>query len=137
MKLTIEIDEARFKDIQRIAEVQLEMSHFQTAEQIIAKGVPLEQEPCTDAINRQAVLNLPRTKIHNQWGNVIKKCVDVEDIRRLSSVNSQEPKAGRWIGTDEWYHKCSECEEVSHFRWYEGYIYKWCPYCGAEMKEGD
>ena len=45
MKLIIEIDEARFKDIQRIAEVQLEMSHFQTAEQIIAKGVPLEQEP--------------------------------------------------------------------------------------------
>lgn len=47
MKLIIEIDEARFKDIQRIAEVQLEMSHFQTAEQIIAKGVPLEQEPKT------------------------------------------------------------------------------------------
>ena len=44
MKIVIEIDEARFKDIQRIAEVQLERNHFQTAEQIIAKGVPIEQE---------------------------------------------------------------------------------------------
>ena len=44
MKLVIKINEARFKDIQRIAEVQLEMSHFPTAEQIIAKGVPIEQE---------------------------------------------------------------------------------------------
>lgn len=52
MKLIIEIDEARFKDIQRIAEVQIEMSHFQTAEQIIAKGVPLEQEPKTDTLDK-------------------------------------------------------------------------------------
>lgn len=41
MKLVIEIDEARFKDIQRIAEVQIERNHFQTAEQIIANGTPL------------------------------------------------------------------------------------------------
>lgn len=41
MKLVIEIDEVRFKDIQRIAEVQLERNHFQTAEQIIANGTPL------------------------------------------------------------------------------------------------
>ena len=45
MQIVIEIDEARYKDIQRIAEVQLESNHFQTAEQIIAKGVPIEQEP--------------------------------------------------------------------------------------------
>ena len=44
MKLVIEIDEARFKDIRRIASVQLENYHFKTAEQIIAKGVPIEQE---------------------------------------------------------------------------------------------
>lgn len=45
MKVVIEIDEARFKDIQRIADVQLESNHYKTAEQIIAKGVPIEQEP--------------------------------------------------------------------------------------------
>ena len=41
MKILVEIDEARFKDIQRIAEVQLERNHFRTAEQIIANGTPL------------------------------------------------------------------------------------------------
>lgn len=44
MQIVIDISEARFRDIQRIADVQLEMCHFQTAEQIIAKGVPIEQE---------------------------------------------------------------------------------------------
>ncbi len=41
MKLVIEIDDVRYKDIQRIASVQLESYHFKTAEQIIANGTPL------------------------------------------------------------------------------------------------
>ena len=41
MKIVIEIDDARFKDIQRIACVQLENYHFKTVEQIIANGTPL------------------------------------------------------------------------------------------------
>lgn len=41
MKLVIEIDDVRYKDIQRIASVQLENYHFKTAEQIIANGTPL------------------------------------------------------------------------------------------------
>lgn len=41
MEIVIKISEERFRDIQRIAEVQLESNHFQTAEQIIAKGKPL------------------------------------------------------------------------------------------------
>lgn len=53
MKIAIEIDESRFKDIQRIAEVQIESSHFRTAEQIIAKGVPIEQEPILDKIRTE------------------------------------------------------------------------------------
>ena len=40
MQIVIEIDEERYKDILRIADVQLE-KHFKTAEQIIAKGAPL------------------------------------------------------------------------------------------------
>ena len=42
MQIVIDIDEARFKDIQRIAEVQFKSNYFQTAEQIIAKGIPHE-----------------------------------------------------------------------------------------------
>lgn len=49
----------------------------------------LEQEPCEDAISRQAVLDLPRIKTHNQWGNVIKESVDVEDVRQLPPVTPQ------------------------------------------------
>ena len=41
MEIIIKIDDERYKDIQRIAEVQLDRGRFQTAEQIIANGVPL------------------------------------------------------------------------------------------------
>lgn len=41
MKIVIEIDDARFKDIRRIACVQLENYHLKTVEQIIANGTPL------------------------------------------------------------------------------------------------
>jgi hypothetical protein len=41
MQVVINVSEARFRDIQRIAEVQLESNHFKTAEQIIANGTQL------------------------------------------------------------------------------------------------
>ena len=41
MKMVIDISEKRYKDILRIADVQLELKHFQTAEQIISNGTPL------------------------------------------------------------------------------------------------
>ena len=41
MQLLIDIPEKRYKDILRIADVQLENRHFKTAEQIIANGTPL------------------------------------------------------------------------------------------------
>lgn len=41
MQIVINTSEERFRDIQRIAEVQLESNYFKTAEQIIANGKPL------------------------------------------------------------------------------------------------
>lgn len=41
MEIVIKIDDERYKDIQRVAEVQLDRSRFQTAEQVIANGTPL------------------------------------------------------------------------------------------------
>ena len=41
MQILIDLDEARLRDVQRIAKVQLERNNFRTAEQIIAKGTPL------------------------------------------------------------------------------------------------
>lgn len=52
MKIVIEIDDARFKDIKRIACVQFENHHFKTTEQIIANGTPLLDEIRTE-IDRQ------------------------------------------------------------------------------------
>ena len=46
----------------------------------------LEQEPCEDAVSRQSVLDLPRIKSHNHWGNVIAESVNVEDIQTLPPV---------------------------------------------------
>lgn len=45
MKLIIDIPEERFKDIQRIASVQIDSNHFKTAEQIISNGIPYEERP--------------------------------------------------------------------------------------------
>ena len=50
----------------------------------------LEQEPCEDTISRQAVLDLPRLKSRNVWGEVIYESVDVEDVKQLPSVKPQE-----------------------------------------------
>ncbi len=59
MQIVIEIPTKRYKDIQRIAEVQLESKRFQTAEQIIAKGIPLPKGHGrlidADALNRKDV----------------------------------------------------------------------------------
>ena len=41
MQIVIDILEHRYKDIQRIASVQLDRDRYQTAEQIIANGTPL------------------------------------------------------------------------------------------------
>ena len=43
MKIIVDLSKERYKDIQRIASVQADRNHFQTAEQIIANGTPLEQ----------------------------------------------------------------------------------------------
>ena len=92
MKLVIEIDEVRYKDIQRIAEVQLERNHFQTAEQIIAKGVQIEQE--SDLISRQAVLESLKTDysliMFDSYGNFT--FAGERIIEAIKGVPSAEPE---------------------------------------------
>jgi hypothetical protein len=95
----------------------------------------LEQEPCGDAISRQAVINLirgcnnlkepPIFDSHNSG------VIFEHYITKLSSVNPQEPKTGHWIDrevydADRW--KCSECGRT------EPYKEKYC-HCGAKMVE--
>lgn len=67
----------------------------------------LEQEPCEDAISRQAVLDL----CERFDGCVPYSVLSSYDI--LSPVNPQ-PKTGKWIMIDKELqrYKCSECGEV-------------------------
>ena len=95
----------------------------------------LEQEPCKDAISRQAALE----KIH--WlgldNDTTIKC-DLA-IRALSPVNTQEPKTGHWINVNEgkWNtipaYKCSACGANADLRDWSGES-PFCPWCGARME---
>ena len=79
-----------------------------------------EQEPCEDAISRQAVLDVIEREEFK--GDAI------SEIEKLSSVIPQ-PKTGRWIRCyviQEF--KCSECRVC--FRNTSNY----CPNCGARME---
>ena len=101
----------------------------------------LEQEPCGDAISRQAALE----KIH--WlgldNDTTIKC-DLA-IRALSPVNTQEPTTGHWEWVQydynpqlgNWY--CSECKcvvvECVDKNEKGGIpLYKYCPQCGAKIE---
>ena len=119
---------------------------------ILGKAIKAsEQEPCEDAISRQAaIVQLS----HNKTGDddcdvIIQK--DIETIKALPSVNPQ-PKTGYWIkvksGDKDFPESivCSRCgNENSHLDFNEnaepiGKVFvtsKFCPNCGAKMSESE
>lgn len=91
----------------------------------------LEQEPCEDAVSRQAVLEQTYNwskdeflRVANPFDYLRKR------INALQPVKLQEPKTGHWIDTDEGFSpcECSECESVEFIK------SKFCPNCGARME---
>jgi len=93
-----------------------------------------EQEPCEDAISRQAAIDAI-TKTSGIRGDALKALYD------LPSVTPQ-PEGGRWIydkNIDNW--KCSECGETPKTMGYCGSAafmaehFKYCNHCGAKMQE--
>lgn len=94
----------------------------------------LEQEPCEDVVSRQAVLDLPRIKTHNVWGNVIYESVDVENVRQLPPVTPQQ-KIGKWIyKKEEDSYRCSLCGFPCHKDNFGAIPTKYCAGCGAVME---
>lgn len=91
--------------------------------------VKAEQEPCDDAVSRQAVKEVfPRWKFISHEAYL---CA-VADIDKLPPVRQQDP-TGHWIRQDNtkeplygWYF-CSECNSVI------GDKTKFCSNCGARM----
>ena len=84
----------------------------------------LEQEPCEDAISKQAVI-----EILGDYGCTNKEGLLFKDIQELPPV-TPKPKTGHWV--DRWeYNDCSFCGYITRIR------YNYCPNCGAKMTESD
>lgn len=88
----------------------------------------VEQEPCTDAVSREAVDEIKELMTDINGDAVY--AVRMSDIRQLPSVTQ---KSGKWIDINGIYAECSSCNE-------EIYItgdFKYCPNCGAKMESED
>ena len=101
----------------------------------------LEQEPCEDAISRQAVLDINFKRIIL---TTAKPAETIEQkVKALSSVNPQ-PKTGHWIehpeietSTPEYlmFYECSECGDKQCFCKSDIHKKHFCNNCGAKMVE--
>lgn len=90
----------------------------------------LEQQPCEDAISRQAVLDIVNNPLNIRLDEIIKK---------LPPVTPQS-KTGHWIYYNyNW--RCSKCNETPKTLGYVGTAdfmtehFKFCNHCGARMIE--
>ena len=100
------------------------------------------QEPCEDAISRQATLEPYRVLKDTDT-----LCVALirANIMQQPPVNvlKQESKTGHWIDTDEWRETIDGFEQWGYFRKCSrcGYVFKfleidnYCPNCGCRMIE--
>lgn len=104
-------------------------------ENLEAISKALAQEPCEDAISRQAMhIELEKWIIYGEYkySNAMKYLYD--RIDRLPSVTPQ-PKTGHWI---EHQHEAGENWEFSQYECSECHVWgddnsDYCPNCGAEM----
>ena len=89
----------------------------------------LEQEPCADAISRQAAIDA----CLNGWNKDYKEIV--EEIRALPPVAPAE-KVGQWeYNPLDMCFQCSQCKCCCEDDYKEPPKYKYCPQCGAKMQE--
>lgn len=119
----------------------MSMNDYDALWDIVAKMPSVKtQEPCKDAISRQAACNII---------DAIRDCISVEGywailerLKKLPSVSTE--KTGRWIrwyeviesadgkSTDHIPHcKCSECD--CEYDTYSSQFIKYCSNCGAKM----
>lgn len=112
--------------------------HRQLAEWLKELKQLREQEPCEDAVSRQAVLDMATViETDDYSGNEIMKVVDTDDIKALPSV-APARKKGRWIPHRAKYDKTASVYECNICHKNNGFENsKYCPHCGAEMESDD
>ena len=91
----------------------------------------LEQEPCEDAVSREAVLNCFTATKLKKFDFIL---YAREEIKKLPSVTRQ---TGKWIYRRGDKYSCSKCgttTSVDEAGIDEKPMYKFCPYCGADMR---
>ena len=98
----------------------------------------LSQEPCTDAVSREAIIYYIKGHIHeiitesgtdkNAHTNSILRAL----INGVETMPSVTQKSGKWIPNYYFYgiydYTCSECEKHSKEQ------LEFCPKCGAKME---
>ena len=104
----------------------------------------LEQEPCEDAISRQAVFDMCKKEIDHiskNWQNYHSPseaksgfAYIATNINDLPPVNPQ-PKTGHWVRQTDDYHDYYECEYCGIAVGLDD-IKNYCPNCGCRMLEG-
>lgn len=101
----------------------------------------LKQEPCDDAISRQALLDaFDFSEKTRKWGgdhsgyNTM-MLYEIQDMIESAPPVNPQPKTGHWIYDDE----CKEhghCSECGHrgVDLVDGAPHNYCPSCGAKME---
>ena len=100
----------------------------------------LEQQPCEDAISRQAAID--KIKEIYEWHDNVSKERIIEHFKRLPPVTPQQ-KYGKWIvhpeietSTPEYlmFYECSECGDKQCFCKSDIHKKRFCSNCGAKME---
>lgn len=91
----------------------------------------LRQEPCEDAISRQAVINVLKDK----WNMF----TDANDAMQesIDTIEALEPKKGHWIEEKSKVYKCSNCGRYALEWGGQLMMSRYCPNCGAKMAESE
>ena len=122
--------------------------HVEFGEAINILNGMLEQQPCEDAINRQAVFESIEDDASNGVYSHFASYEDAqkfkETIKALSPVTPIRPK-GAWTAIDEEPHETWECDHCGFVIDCSGCVdpteyrdtFKFCPRCGTEMVKAE
>ena len=158
MKLVIEIPE---EDYIRLRDEGM-FGNVTTFKRAVREGIPLEQEPCGDAISREDALQALCKAVHKNDDTI--PCLNqrvsclwdktkvqdyAEEILKLPPVTPAE-KVGQWIDDnkdeiDAQYgrhlYRCQICNKYAEYfvggteDWWDIEKPNYCPSCGAKMQE--